>query len=105
MLDRALVFKPDSVDYRSLKLDALWSKTGDTDFMLATISKAQNIVGEEHYLHHKNKLLLDAGKLQESLEGINSIREEALLTQNRIIPMSLDRAYVHGQAGDTEKMI
>ena len=44
VLDRALVFKPDSVDYRSLKLDALWSKTGDTDFMLATISKAQKVV-------------------------------------------------------------
>ena len=24
VLDRALVFKPDSVDYRSLNLDALW---------------------------------------------------------------------------------
>ena len=72
--------------------------------MLSTVSEAQKIVGEEHYLHHKNKLLLDAGKLQELLEVINSIREEALLTKNRIIPMSLARAYVHGQAGDTEKM-
>ena len=72
--------------------------------MLSTVSEAQKIVGEEHYLHHKNKLLLDAGKLQESLEVINSIREGAMLTQNRIIPMSLARAYVHGQAGETEKM-
>jgi len=37
VLDRALIFKPDSADYRSLKVDATWSKTGDADATLAYI--------------------------------------------------------------------
>jgi len=104
VLDRALIFKPDSVDYRSLKVDAIWSKTGDTEATLTFIHEAQKVVGEEHYLHHKNKLLLDSGRHKEALVVIGTIREEALLSQSRIIPMALARAFIHERTGDTKKM-
>ena len=103
ILDRAILLN-DTADYYSLKIDAIWARDGDLDSAMAFLKEAQGIVGRDKFLIHEHRFELDRGNYAASLKAIDYITEDPFLSQSRVIPKSLARAFVYAKAGERGKV-
>jgi tetratricopeptide (TPR) repeat protein len=103
ILDRAILLN-DTADYYSLKLDAIWARDGDLDTAMAFLKEAQGIVGRDKFLIHEHRFELNRGNYAASLKAIESITADPFLSQSRVIPKSLARAFVYARSGELDKV-
>ena len=103
ILDRAILLN-DTADYYSLKIDAIWARDGDLESALALLKEAQKIVGRDKFLIHEYRFELDRGNYAASLKAIESISADPFLSQSRVIPKSLARAFVYARSGEPDKV-
>jgi hypothetical protein len=61
--------------------------------------EAQGIVGRNNFLIHEYRFELDQGNYAASLKAIESITADPFLSQSRVIPTSLARAFVYAKSG------
>jgi len=103
ILDRAILLN-DTADYYSLKLDAIWARDGDLDTAMAFLKEAQGIVGRDKFLIHEHRFELNRGNYAASLKAIESITADPFLSQSRVNPKSLARAFVYARSGELDKV-
>jgi TolB-like protein/Flp pilus assembly protein TadD len=103
ILDRAILLN-DTADYYGLKIDAIWARDGNLETALAFLKEAQGIVGRDKFLIHEHRFELDRGNYAASLKAIESIKEDPFLSQSRVIPKSLARAFVYARSGEPAKL-
>ncbi len=103
ILDRAILLN-DSVDYYGLKIDAIWARDGNPESAITFLKEAQKIVGRDKFLIHEHRLELARGNHEASLEAVELIRQDPYLSQNRVIPKALARAFVFERMGEAKKM-
>ena len=94
ILDRAILLN-DAADYYGLKIDAIWARDGTPETALAFLKEAQGIVGRDKYLIHEHRFELALGNYGESLKAVEFIKQDPFLSQSRVIPTALARAYVY----------
>ena len=103
ILDRAILLN-DAADYYGLKIDAIWARDGTPETALAFLKEAQGIVGRDKYLIHEHRFELALGNYGESLKAVEFIKQDPFLSQSRVIPKALARAFVYQRMGEPEKM-
>lgn len=94
----------DTADYYSLKLDAIWARDGALDTAMAFLKEAQGIVGRDKFLIHEHRFELDRGNYTASMKAIESITTDPFLSQSRVIPKSLARAFVYARSREPDKV-
>ncbi len=102
-LNRAILLN-DTADYYGLKIDAIWARDGDVETALAFLKEAQGIVGLDKFLIHEHRFELARGNYAVSLKAIEAIKEDPFLSQSRVIPKALARAFVYERMGESDKM-